>query len=31
MLAHYEVLDLVTDEPSLDDVFLRFYGEEAFA
>ena len=26
-LARYEVLDLVTDEPNLEDVFLRFYGE----
>ncbi len=26
-LARYEILDLVTDEPSLEDVFLRFYGE----
>ena len=31
MLARHEVLDLVTDELNLEDVFLRFYGEEAFA
>ncbi len=26
-LARYEVIDLFTDEPTLEDIFLRYYGE----
>jgi hypothetical protein len=27
-LAHHEVIDVVSHEPSLEDVFLTYYGDD---